>query len=140
MKRLALVWAVVLVVIVVAGCGSAKQEPQAGMANPASVNCEDKEGKLEIRKDADGNEVGICVFKDGSECEEWSFFRGECQPGQGKTDANMPNPASVYCEDNSGQLEIRKDADGGEYGVCKFSDGSECDEWAFFRNECKPGQ
>ena len=110
------------------------------MANPASVNCEDKEGKLEIRKDADGNEVGICVFKDGTECEEWSFFRGECQPGQGQMDANMPNPASVYCTDNGGQLEIRKDADGGEYGVCKFSDGSECDEWAFFRNECKPGE
>ncbi|MBU1866793.1 MAG: DUF333 domain-containing protein, partial [Actinobacteria bacterium] len=29
--------------------------------------------------------------------------------------------------------------DGGTYGVCVFPDGSECDEWAFFRGECEPG-
>ena len=40
----------------------------------------------------------------------------------------------------SGQVEIRTDADGGQYGVCIFADGSECDEWAFYRGECSPGQ
>ena len=53
--------------------------------------------------------------------------------------ANMPNPASVYCEENGGMLEIREDASGGQYGVCIFPDGSECDEWAYFRGECSPG-
>lgn len=53
----------------------------AGLANPASVYCEEQGGTLEIRTDADGNEHGVCVFEDGSECEEWAFFRGECQPG-----------------------------------------------------------
>ena len=52
---------------------------------------------------------------------------------------NMPNPASVYCEQNGGKLELRQDALGGVAGVCIFPDGSECDEWAYFRNECKPG-
>ena len=52
-----------------------------GLANPASVNCQDKGGKLEIRKDSSGGEVGYCQFNDGSECEEWAFFRGECQVG-----------------------------------------------------------
>lgn len=52
----------------------------------------------------------------------------------------MANPASVYCEDNGGTLEIRTGADGGEYGVCIFDDGSECEEWAYFRGECVPGQ
>ncbi len=51
----------------------------------------------------------------------------------------MPNPASAYCAQNGGKLEIRKDAQGGEYGVCIFADGSECEEWAFFRGECRPG-
>ncbi|MBN1920253.1 MAG: DUF333 domain-containing protein [Anaerolineae bacterium] len=51
------------------------------MANPASVYCEEHEGKVEIRTDDDGGQMGICVFADGSECEEWSFYRGECQPG-----------------------------------------------------------
>jgi putative hemolysin len=54
-------------------------------------------------------------------------------------EANMPNPASVYCEQNGGTLEIRTDASGGQAGACIFPDGSECDEWAYYRGECKPG-
>lgn len=51
----------------------------------------------------------------------------------------MPNPASAYCEENGGTLEIRQDEALGQYGVCVFPDGSECEEWAFFRGECAPG-
>lgn len=50
----------------------------------------------------------------------------------------MPNPASVYCEENGGELEIREDASGGQAGICIFPDSSECDEWAYFRGECQP--
>ena len=53
--------------------------------------------------------------------------------------ANIANPASVFCEQNGGKLELRQDASGGVAGICLFPDGSECDEWAFFRGECKPG-
>lgn len=49
-----------------------------GMANPASVYCVKQGYKLEIRKDAQGNETGYCLFSDGKECEEWKFFRAEC--------------------------------------------------------------
>jgi putative hemolysin len=52
--------------------------------------------------------------------------------------ANMANPASVYCEQNGGALDLRQDASGGVTGVCVFPGGSECDEWAYFRGECKP--
>jgi putative hemolysin len=55
-------------------------------------------------------------------------------------EAGLPNPASVYCEEQGGSVEIRTDADGGQYGVCIFADGSECDEWAFYRGECSPRQ
>jgi inhibitor of cysteine peptidase len=60
---------------------SAASNPNASMANPASTNCVQNGGKLEIRKDAKGGEVGYCVFADKSECEEWAFMRGECKPG-----------------------------------------------------------
>ena len=53
--------------------------------------------------------------------------------------ANMPNPASVFCEENGGILKIVTASDGSQGGVCTFSDGSTCDEWAYFRGECKPG-
>jgi putative hemolysin len=48
------------------------------IANPASVFCVEKKGKLEIRTDEDGNQTGYCILKNGKECEEWAFFRGEC--------------------------------------------------------------
>ena len=52
--------------------------------------------------------------------------------------SDMPNPASVYCTQQGNQLEIRTAADGSQSGVCVFSDGSTCDEWAYFRGECSP--
>ena len=52
--------------------------------------------------------------------------------------ANMPNPASVYCEQQGNKSGIRTEPDGSQSGVCIFPDGSECDEWAYYRNECGP--
>jgi putative hemolysin len=53
--------------------------------------------------------------------------------------AGLANPASVYCEEQGGRVEIRTASDGSQYGVCIFADGSECDEWAYYRGECGPG-
>ena len=53
-------------------------ESQAGIANPASVHCEENGYALEIRTAADGSQVGICKATNGKECEEWAFFRGNC--------------------------------------------------------------
>jgi putative hemolysin len=52
--------------------------------------------------------------------------------------SNMANPASVYCQQNGGTVEIRTDNTGAQAGVCRFADGSECDEWAYYRGECGP--
>jgi hypothetical protein len=52
--------------------------------------------------------------------------------------ANMPNPASVYCEQNGNKLEIQTASDGSQNGICVFPDGSTCDEWAYFRGDCGP--
>ena len=55
-------------------------ESPIGMPNPASKFCEEQGYKLELRTDAAGT-TGYCLFPDGSECEEWAFYRGECAPG-----------------------------------------------------------
>ena len=49
---------------------------------------------------------------------------------------SMPNPASVFCEENGNKLEIHTAEDGSQSGICVFPDGSVCDEWAYFRGEC----
>jgi uncharacterized protein len=58
---------------------SEKPPKRVGLANPASVNCAKKGGKLEIRKGRKG-EYGVCKFPNGKECEEWALFRGKCSP------------------------------------------------------------
>jgi len=102
-KRLTAVMALLALVSLLSACFGISQEvsmpttePAAegppGMPNPASVHCQDQGGRLEIRTDADGGQFGVCIFADGSECEEWAFFRGECQPGQ---PAAEPSPTEA---------------------------------------------
>ncbi len=56
---------------------AAEPAGNAQLANPASVHCADKGGKLEIVDTPDGQE-GICTLADGTRCEEWAYMRGEC--------------------------------------------------------------
>lgn len=56
-----------------------ENEPQIGTANPASAFCEQKGGKSEIRKNEDGSEYGVCHLPDGSEVEEWEYYRANNQ-------------------------------------------------------------
>jgi hypothetical protein len=46
-----------------------------GIANPASVYCEEQGGKLTIVEDAEGNQSGMCKLADGTEVEEWEYYR-----------------------------------------------------------------
>jgi len=52
------------------------------VANPASQHCIASGGRVAIRDQPDGSQIGYCVFPDGSECEEWAFFRGQCKPAK----------------------------------------------------------
>jgi putative hemolysin len=60
-------------------------------------------------------------------------------PSTFESPLGLPNPASQYCLDQGNQLDIRTAADGSQAGYCIFPDGTECDEWAFYRKECGPG-
>jgi putative hemolysin len=54
------------------------EKTSVGIANPASTNCIEKGGKLTIKTEKDGGQVGYCLLENGKECEEWQYFRGEC--------------------------------------------------------------
>jgi putative hemolysin len=77
------------------------EETQVNMPNPASVYCTQQGNKLEIRTAADGSQNGICVFPDGSTCDEWAYYRGECDPAA----QNSPTPTMT--------MEATTDASGG---------------------------
>jgi putative hemolysin len=94
--------------IVMAACQTAAPTPQpdANLPNPASAFCEEQGYTVEIVTAADGSQTGECVFPDGSRCDEWVFFRGECAPGLQPGDedetadaAAIPTPLPVNLED-----------------------------------------
>ncbi len=52
-------------------------------------------------------------------------------------ESQIPNPASQYCVEQGNNFTIRTNGDGSQTGYCVSSNGTECEEWAFFRGECK---
>lgn len=44
------------------------------------------------------------------------------------------NPASEYCIQQGGKLEVKKDAEGREYALCHLPDGTIIEEWELFRS------
>ena len=49
--------------------------PISTFSNRWCVACAKDGGTLRILTKADGGQVGICVRKDGTQCEEWALFR-----------------------------------------------------------------
>jgi len=94
-----------------------------GMANPASVYCEEQGYRLEIADSPEGQQ-GFCIFPDNSFCEEWAYYRGTCKysPKDGKlggfcsagTDAGevIPCEKGLTCV-------YRSTAPGGQGGTCE---------------------
>ena len=71
----------VAVILPLAACGggAAPDGPKfapVGMANPASVYCDELGGRLEIRAEQ-GGEAGYCHLPDGSVVEEWQLYRSK---------------------------------------------------------------
>jgi len=143
------------------GCGKKKGTDECFYGNKNYVDiekqcpdfCSGISGKLTI-----SCEQNRCVQKETSinsfeECVKAGYPVMESYPRQCRTPdgrsftenvsgpVNMPNPASVYCEQNGGRLDIRSDPSGSQYGVCILPDGGECEEWAYFRSngsDCQP--
>ena len=75
MKKTTLWIVAILAVATLAGCNKTpveNPEQNAEIANPASVYCEENGGTLNL-------DEWLCMFEDGSYCEEWSYYRGECE-------------------------------------------------------------
>ena len=53
--------------------------------------------------------------------------------------SSLANPASTNCVNHGGKLLIETDGSGGQFGVCRFPDNRQCEEWALLRGECPAG-
>ena len=79
-----------------------------GMANPAAVYCRELGYEYEIVDTAEG-QSGVCIFPDGSTCNEWSFLQGKC--GQGHSYCARQGYGSITKTDGKNPLSR-------EYSVC----------------------
>lgn len=104
MQRITLNTISLIIVIALTSCTSQSQPtpdsvptdaPQANMPNPASAYCVEQGFKSEIRTAADGSQAGYCVFPEGSECDEWAYFRGECRPADQSESTSSPTEIST---------------------------------------------
>ncbi len=125
-----------LTVILLSGCGlvgnvtptpypespEGEEDPFIGMPNPASFYCQEMGYGLDMRENDQGTE-GICVFPNGTECEEWEFLAGGC--------ANEWS----FCQRQGYTIQA-----GEGMATCVFPDGSSCPEYDFFIGECQPPQ
>lgn len=55
------------------------------------------------------------------------------------TPTGLANPAAVNCLAVGGDWQPEETSQG-TVGYCRFSDGSECEEWALYRKECSASQ
>ncbi len=84
-----------------------------GMANPASVYC------AELGYQLAGEQ---CAFPDGTSCEQWAFFRGEC----GGTHS--------FCNLHGGTVSNKIENMGtwtASYAQCSLPNGKQCHDSAF---------
>ena len=70
----------VVVAVLAAGCGGGDDSNSGdggdtGLANPASVFCEEQGGSVEITTADDGSQSGTCVLADGTRMDEWEYYR-----------------------------------------------------------------
>ena len=92
-----------ILIVLLAWCSLISQEndPQTEIANPASEYCKENRWNLEIVPDVWWSRWK-CNFDDGSFCEEWSYYHGECSPG--RWDGN-----SIQIEDIENNNEINEE-------------------------------
>ncbi len=142
MKRLSLAVGAgaILLLLMGAGCekraetamenGNTNANAAVGLPNPASQNCIDKGGRLEMRENKLG-QYGVCLFEDNRQCEEWALFRGQCPAGGVKV-TGYANAAEIFCAITGGTVQ----GTGTATPMCKRIDGTLCVAQANLDGDC----
>jgi len=102
------------------------------ISNPASSYCVQQGHLIEIRDEENG-QIGYCISSDGQECEEWSFYYGECSFERYERcvadscchadncvlESEAQNCTNIFCsaECQNGTMDC-------EAGYCAFVDGN----------------
>ena len=103
------------------------------MPNPASVYCTQNGNKLEIRTAADGSQSGVCIFPNGSTCDEWAYFRGECAP------AAQPSPTPAIAVEANATASAKSTQENASGGYMPPGTAEEMSDWWGIIRRTEPG-
>jgi putative hemolysin len=92
-----------IAVLALAGCTAAPTSTEL-TALDAAKNCEDQGGRRVAERGASG-EIGVCVFSDGRQCEEWALLLGRCPRG-GIAVRGYATTTERHCAIRGGQMTI----------------------------------
>lgn len=122
----------------------------AEMVNPAAQKCVEAGYTQAVLYSQNGVPTGmLCVNKEkGKKCEQWAYFRGECQldadgsiiPPPNTPSQKIANPSSRKCIEDGYTLKTLVSSKGVPTGVelcVDESTGKKCEAWAYFRGECQ---
>jgi putative hemolysin len=91
--------------LLLAACTTPSAPPSI---DPASLSpakhCEAQGGKRSAERGPDG-EIGVCVFADNRQCEEWALLLGECPPG-GIAVGGYATTSERHCAIRGGRMTI----------------------------------
>lgn len=110
------------------------------LANPASENCVEQGGTVQIETRGDGGQYGVCVFEDNMQCEEWALLRGDCPVGGLRVTGYLTD-AARYCAITGGTYAVTGEGSTPEeeQGTCTLPDGLTCDVWDYYNGVCSAG-
>ncbi len=58
--------------------GDSQMAEDTALSNPATVYCLNRNGEFEMKKTLAGTTEGYCTLPDGTICEVWALYKGEC--------------------------------------------------------------
>jgi putative hemolysin len=128
--------------LALASPGWAQSQPagRPQLANPASVNCIQRGGAVQLETRPGGGQYGVCVFADNRQCEEWAMLRGAC-PAGGLRVTGYLTPAARYCAITGGRYAVvSASGTSEERGLCTLPDGRSCDAAAYYAAGCGGGR
>jgi putative hemolysin len=93
----------VIAALSLVGCGTPAPQ-QLASPTPASQYCGAQGGKRTVERGPGGG-IGVCVFAENRQCEEWALLRGDC-PSGGVPVAGYATTSERHCAIRGGRMTI----------------------------------
>jgi len=110
--------------------------------NPSAVYCVECGYDIQVRTDNEGNQYGVCIFPDGSECNAWAFYN-KCYMGEASAECHWPCQ-ELPCKGPGESILVGECCEGLTHIQPAYTYGPDCNDlsiigWVFLCSDCGNG-